>query len=90
MDFAYLVTKAAKEFGWMPEQTLMLTRNELSALFENLSRVNYESAIYTALAFNEPGKITTALNEALESKVPAREQNSKGIKRLQEVMRKWR
>jgi hypothetical protein len=84
------VTKAAKEFGWMPEQTLALTQNELAALFGNLPRVNYESAFYAALAFNDPKKITSALDEALESEVPDREKNAKGIKRLREVTQKCR
>jgi hypothetical protein len=89
-DFAYLVTKAAKEFGWMPEQTLTLTQNELAALFKNLPRVNYEAAHYTALAFNDPERIGSMLNEIFESTITDREKNAKGIKRLREVMSKWR
>jgi hypothetical protein len=84
------VTKAAKEFGWLPSQTLDLTRNELSALFGVLPRVNNEAAFYTALAFNEPDRITTAMSEMMEPDVSDRERNEKGIKRLKEVTHKWR
>jgi hypothetical protein len=89
-DFAYLVTKAAKEFGWLPAETLALTRNELSALFEVLPRVNNEAAFYTALAFNDPEKITTAMGETMKPDISDRERNEKGIKRLREVTHKWR
>jgi hypothetical protein len=89
-DFAYLITKAAKEFGWTPEQTLTLTPNELAALFGNLARVNYESAFYTALAFNDPEKISSALNETVESELSDREKNANGMKRLREVVKQWR
>ena len=74
----------------MPEQTLALTQNELTALFGNLPRVNYESAIYAALAFNDPERISAALNETFESALSDKEKNAKGMKRLREVMGKWR
>ena len=74
----------------MPDQTLALTQNELAALFGNLPRVNCESALYTALAFNDPEKINFALNETFESALSDREKNMKGLKRLREVMKKWR
>jgi hypothetical protein len=74
----------------MPEQTLALTQNELAALFGNLPRVNYELALYTALAFNDPEKISSELHDTYESTLSDREKNMKGMKRLREVMGKWR
>jgi hypothetical protein len=86
VDFGYLITKTAKEFGWTPQQILDMTHNELKALFDNLPRVNCEAAIYTALAFNDPQELNRALEEFKDAVLTDRERTAKAMQKLKRVM----
>ena len=88
VDFRYLITKAAKEFGWTVGQILEMTPNELRALLENLPRVNCEAALYVALAVGDPQKLKETLDEAASAALTDGERTVKAMKRLKEAMKR--
>ncbi|MDR2528680.1 MAG: hypothetical protein LBD04_06655 [Synergistaceae bacterium] len=87
LDFCYLVTKAAKEFGWTVGQIMETTPNELRALLDNLPRVNCEAALYTALAVGDPQQLKETLEEIVDAALTDRERAAKALKRLKKAMR---
>jgi hypothetical protein len=79
---AYMVAKLAKEFGWRLGDILDMTISEVGAILEQMPRVNYESAMYTAIAFNDPKRITSALEEIQDSALSPRERWLKGVAKM--------
>ena len=80
----------AKEFGWTPEQVFDRTLQEIRSLMENLQRVNCESARYTAIAFNDPKRLSDMLTELADAKLSERERWIRGMNQVRsEVRRAW-
>ena len=82
VEIAYLIAKLAHEYGWSKDQILDITLKEAAAMLEQIQRVNYESAYFTALAFNYPERLMTELEEIHDKNLSDRERWQKNLSKL--------
>lgn len=87
-NISYMIALAAKEFGWTVPQILDMTPIELRTVLGHLKQIHCEAAIYQSLAFHDPAKIQSELEEINDRNLSPRERWRKGISRMKEAMKR--